>query len=139
MNRKERGQSLIEAVFAIGVIGLVLLGVASLLVRSINLRTRSQDRRVAMELGQLIVEEKVGWEKDDKIGFWEEANLNSIETDSRAGYEGYTYSVGYTIVGTSAQSPNCDITKNNCAKMVVRVVGAGMTGDVVYERFFTNK
>lgn len=131
---QDKGQSLIEAVFAIGVIGLTLTGVVSLLVFNLSARTKSFDRKKATELGEKVMERLVWEKRDSPLIFWQLVNVSS-STDPN--FDGYVYSVGYTNV---VDGVNCGVGTTDCAQVHVRVGWSGSTDQSLeFNRFFSRK
>ncbi len=131
MNKKN-GQSLVEVVFAIAVIGLTLSGVISLLIYSVGSRTKSFDRKKATELGEKVMEQLVNEEKNDPLAFWLLTNRPGL-VDGEFG--GYVYSIGFTNV---ANGSTCGVGRTDCAEVVVGVGWSGATSQSLYfNRFFS--
>lgn len=129
-----RGQSLVEVVFAIGVIGLTLTGVAALLVFNLSARTKSFDRKKATELGEKVIEQLVREERDTPLIFW---RLQSVSGQTDTSFEGYVYSIGLTNV---VNGSTCGVGKTDCAQAHVRVGWSGTTNQSLeFNRFFSRK
>lgn len=141
---KLKGQSLIEVIFAVGVIIVVMTAVLSLLVTSLKSRTQSFNRTKASELGQKVMEQLVAVKEQDKASFWD---LNSAywvsnqgTTQVMAEFPGYNYAIGFTqVIGPGGTCPGT-AAAFVCANATV---GIGWSGDitqkVVFTRFFSKK
>lgn len=103
----KKGQSIVEAVVAVGVVILVISGVVVLLVNVLGARTKSFDRKIATELAQKVVETFVADESQRGGEFWSDEywvdKLGSNMSDVNFG--GYFYNVdrydrfgGYEVV-----------------------------------------
>lgn len=112
MKAKEIGQSIIEMVFAIGILGLVLTGVVALVVKSSGGQTKTNLRDKAVMLGSMVIEEMVALSKNDPSVFWQKSD---VEEGYKEGFEGFSYS----IVFTDITSGNC--TASTCVEVDVTV------------------
>ena len=68
-NKRERGQSVIEVVFSVGVLVLVLGGVTTLLIKSVSGRTEGFDRKKATELAEVVIEGLVAEKRNNPDSF----------------------------------------------------------------------
>lgn len=90
---KNRGVSLIEIVFSIGVITLVLTGVAMLIVNVTNVKRKSAERQMAISLSNKLVEDKILELKnaESSMKFWQK-----IEKEEESGeFSNYRYLIKY--------------------------------------------
>jgi len=132
INKKTIGQSIIEVVFSVGVIGLVLTGVISLVVKSVNSNRKTMTRDKAVELANIVMEDLVAKQKNEPTSFWNLANVSTTvwpDFDDR-----YTYEVNFTENNTrgSCVSPRVD-----CAQVDVTVRWQAETSkSVTFSRFF---
>jgi len=128
-----KGQSLVEMVFAVGIVVLVLSGVVVLMLNSVGARTRSFERSQATRMATLVIEDLANKEKNDANGFWQ----LSEETDrTMIGFEGYTYSVGYSVVDDVTGCQGVGVTW--CAEAVVQVGWSGASNfQFSLKRFFS--
>jgi type II secretory pathway pseudopilin PulG len=125
----KKGQSIIELIFAIVVVGLVLTGVVSLVVKSSGGQTKSTARDRAVALSRIVMEEKVAESKNTPTTFWQKT---SVSGGTKTGFSGYTYSVSYTDVTDGG------CTSSTCVEVVVTVNWQEATAQsVVFRRFFT--
>lgn len=107
---KNRGVSLIEIVFSVGVITLVLTGVAMLIVNVTNVKRKSAERQVAISLSHKLVEEKILELKNanNSVEFW--LNKKEEETGNFEGeFSNYRYLIKYQ---------DCD---NNICKIIFEI------------------
>jgi len=127
----KRGQSIIELVFAIVLIGLVLTGVVTLIVKSSGGQTKSTARDKAVTLSRIIMEERVAESKNNPTSFWSKTVVNS---QSRSGFDGYTYSIRFE---DSTGGDPC-YTANRCVRVVVTVAWQEATAQSIeFRRFFS--
>ena len=136
-----QGQSLIEVVFAIGLILLVVSGIVSLMLSTLGARTKGYDRLKAVELSQIVMESVVNEKTTDPSSFW---NLQSIfwttnmgTTQTNTNYPNYNYS----MVANPRNDLGCNNTATvvNCIDVVVNVGWSGSSNVEIYNRFFSNK
>lgn len=139
MVRHQMGQGLIEVVFSIGVIVVVLTAVVSLVVASLHSRTSGYDRKKAAELGQKVIEQLIAGKQQQPEEFWNlgssywSGNLNVGKT--LAGYDGYTYTIGF--VQTIDPAIGCPANPMMCANATVGVgYSDNDNNNVVFTRFF---
>lgn len=138
-----KGQGLIELVFAIGVIGLVITGVVSLMVTSLRSRTADFDRKKASELGQKVMEGLIETKKTKPEEFWNTSSsfwlTNIVTNQTMVGFPNYYYSVGFTQNSNASSGFICDDVGFNCADATVGVgwSGARIGEDLKFTRFFT--
>lgn len=132
-----RGQSIVEVVFAIGIIALTLTGVAVLMVFNLSARTSSFDRKKASELGEKVMEQLVAEVKNEPLTFWQLSDRSDLtDTD----FPGYNYSVGFTNITNDSDYPNCGVGVTDCAEAVVMVGWSGSTDQSLqFSRFFSRK
>lgn len=142
MKNYQLGQSLIEVVFAIGVMALVLSGLIALLVTSLKTRTVGFDRSKATRLGETVVEDLVSKRQNDAVSFWQ---LTTQTNQQWPGYNGYLYSVGYTVV-SGASYPGCNqkVGVTDCAEANITIgwSGSNVGGSlpqINMVRFFSRK
>ena len=122
----EKGISIIEIIFSIGVIVLVITGVVSLMVKSTGLKTNTLQRKKASEVAEMVIENLVNQKNNDRDGFW------SL-TPTLGVIENYTYDVGYTQVTTGLCS---DIAPATCVNAIINI-GWGNSQTLTVKRFFS--
>lgn len=128
---KKMGQSVIEVIFAVAVVGIVLTGVVTLIIKSININTKSLSREKAVKMANLVMEELVAKQRGEPSDFW---SLTDVSDQSLAGFDSYTYSVDFTNITSGG---NCGVGRTNCAQVEVTVNWPGeTTGEVSFSRFF---
>jgi len=128
---KQKGQSLIEVVFSVGVLVLVITAVVGLIVKTVGIKTLANQRKKANEMAEVIVESMIDSKKNYPNDFWE---LKSMAAQTFPGYDGYQYSVNFTpVVGG-----NCSSTKTNCADAVI-IVTWGNGQKLNINRFFSSE
>lgn len=118
------GQSLIEIVFSIGIVILVLTGVAILTVKTNNARMISLERKKAIDLSQKLIENKILEIKTDSSDFWNGIDREDKNDQLYPNFDGYLYDVEYK---------NCDSDSCN----VVFTIKWGNNQSLSVERFFS--
>jgi len=130
---QNKGQGIMEGVFAIGVIGLIMSGVAVLILMTLSSNKNSFDRRKATELGAVVMEELISQALNDANSFWQ---LTGSTNNTRSGYDGYVYNVGMTNITING----CGVGKTDCAEVVVEVGFSGRSPQSIYlNRFFSKQ
>lgn len=122
----ERGLSIIEIIFSVGVTVLVITGVVSLMVQSTGTKTDAFKRERASVVAQKVIEGLIDQKRNNRDVFW---NL----TPTSGEIENYSYSVGYSGVTTG----DCrDSTPWNCVDALVNI-SWGNSETLVVKRFFS--
>jgi Tfp pilus assembly protein PilV len=130
---QNKGQGIMEGVFAIGIIGLIMSGVAVLILMTLSSNKNSFDRRKATELGTVVMEELISQAQNDTENFWK---LNSSANNTRSGYGGYVYDIGMTNITING----CGVGKTDCAEVVIEVGFSGRSPQSIYlNRFFSKQ
>lgn len=136
--KDKEGVSLIEVIFAVGLMALVMTGVAGTLITAFGVRTKGYSRKKAAELGQYVMEVIISYKSEDPVSFWDP--LNSAFWLSRIGvattnveYPQYSYNVSFSQVTGNG----CAATPVECATVVVDVGWSGSNNNVIFTRFFT--
>ena len=110
------GQSLIEAIFAITIVMVMVGGVVKLVSQSIGAKTKTFDRKVAINLATNVIEELVVLEKDHPEDFWRVNYWNGIDElpKEKSGYDGYVYiiNIDYQPNQATFTSAKIDVTVN---------------------------
>lgn len=134
-NKEEKGQSLVELIFSVGIIVLVLTGVVVLVSNVLGARTKALTRKKATELATLVVEDLVNKSKNSPDIFWTLTNEAGVTNPD---FPGYNYSIDFTNISVGQSGyPNCGIGETNCAEAVVSVGWSGKTPEsVMFNRFF---
>lgn len=127
--KNNKGQSLIEVIFSMGVVILVLVGVVMLMVVTAKSKRIASERQKAIELSQLLIEDKVNYFKDENnmLNFWN--NISGLTDESnipRNGFSGYLYDVNYD---------NCN--SNSCN--IIFTIKWGDSQTLSVERVFSRK
>jgi len=94
----QRGQGLIEVLVSVSIIVLILAGVVPLMLTSLASKSKTFQRKKALELAQIKIEETINLEKNNSE-FWTTivtANNESEVDASGEGFAGYKYSRIYT-------------------------------------------
>lgn len=125
----EKGLSVIEIIFSIGVTVLVITGVVSLIVQSTGVKTNALQREKATVVAQKVIEDLVYKKNNDRENFW---NLTPILSET---LDEYTYMVEYTQIDTGDCSNPPSLA--TCANALI-TVGWGNSQTLVVQRFFSN-
>ncbi len=128
--KNNRGQSVVEIIFSIGVIAIVIVGVITLVVNVLNVKNTSLKRKKATELVDIVVEDLIQKKKTDPENFW---LLSPIGETSVNDFNGYIYTVGFTEVSGSG----CRSDINDCANAVINVTWGDESLSVT--RFFSRR
>lgn len=131
----QRGQSLIEVIFAIGIIMMVISGVVFLIISTLGAKTKSYDRKKAIEISQNEIETMVQKKTSDAVTFWDLSSAYWISQGQNKVDGDYTYSTTAT-----------QFSGSGCSAVVVECLNAKVTvswknGQMVesFNRFFTKK
>ena len=125
--RTEKGVSIIEIIFAIGVTVIVIAGVVSLVVKSTGTKTNSLQRKKASEVAEMIVEDLTKLKNNSSGDFWK---LSPILDDTKGGYK---YSVGFTQITAGT----CRTTSPwTCAEATI-TIDLGGSQSMTIKRFFS--
>jgi len=99
--KNNKGQSLIDVIFSMGIVVLVLTGVIILVVSTAKVKRMAFERQKAVELSQLLIENKVLESKNDQTVFWNGSKTNqSNQSYVGAVFDGYLYDVEYEDCGS---------------------------------------
>jgi len=130
-----KGQGIIEAVYSIGVLGMILTGAIILIIMSAASKKNDFDRKKAAEMGNIVIEELIASSRNDQNSFWE---LNNRTGVTKPNFDGYSYSVEYTNISADSDYPNCGVGVTNCAEARVVVNWEGKNPQsMTFNRFFT--
>lgn len=132
--KTERGQSLVEIIFAIGVIAVVIVGVISLMVNVISIKTTSLKRKRATEMGNVVVEELFQKKMLNPDEFW---NLVPITGGTLPGFEQYSYNVGFSQVVIPDQI--CRSSVNDCVNAIIDIFWDSGGSSLSVTRFFSRR
>ena len=133
--KNQKGQSIVELVFAIGVVAMVMTGVVVLLVNSFGARNKSFDRKKAVELAEIVTEDLVNWSKNDFEAFWNENSdppwtQGDLTNDK---FDGYIYRIDHEW--SSECTPNSD-----CALVNIKVIWIrDKEKSIDFYRFFSKR
>jgi len=125
----QRGQSLVEVIFGVGILVTVIVAVISLIVKTTGIKSSALDRKRASEMGQVIIENLMEDKKNNPESFWQ---LNDIGSTTVFGYDGYTYTVDFN----HTTEGNCSDTENECVG-VTAVINWGAGQEFTVNRFFS--
>ena len=127
--KNNKGQSLIDVIFSMGIIVLVLTGVVILVVSTAKVKRLAFERQKAIELSQLLIENKVLESKNDQTTFWNGGYSNDDKSVSDFGdFSGYQYSIN--------PNPSCN---NQSCNLIFTVKWEGVGKSLSVERLFLRK
>lgn len=129
---KRKAQGVVESIFSIGILGLLLSGAVVMVIMGISNRRSSFDRRKATELATIAMEDLIVRSQNSPEEFW---SFNNVSGLSKDGFQGYSYSIGFTNV---VDGVNCGVGKTDCAEVVVGIGWSGKNPQTLYfNRFFS--
>ena len=94
--KSKKGQSLIEVVFSIGIIMVVMSGVVFLIIATLGAKTKSYDRKKAVEISQNVIEGMVQTKMSDGTSFWNITSPYWVALGQNQVNGDYTYNVTVT-------------------------------------------
>lgn len=123
--RKEnnKGQSIVELIFVVAIVGLVVTGIVVLVASAIGVKNRSFGAKKAMEVAELVMEDLVDEKKNNSSEFWD---LKARLGETLPSFTDYFYDVGYSGV---------DCNGEECVIAVVKV-SWGNDQSVEINKFF---
>jgi len=124
MNNK-KGQSLVDVVFSIGILSLVLVGVMMLVVGTAKAKMAASERQKAIQLSQLLIENKVVEIKNGFLVFWNAPSHNDTIGQTNVAFTGYFYDTTY--------DNSCN---NNSSCKIIFTVRWGDSQSLAVERLF---
>ncbi len=128
----QKGQSLVEVIFAIGILTIVITAVVSLIVKTTGVRSVETDRKKASEMSAVIVEQLLESKNNNPDSFWQ---LNDITTPQTVdGFDGFTYVVDFT----PNHDGNCNTSTTECANAKI-TINWGNNQFLTVTRFFSKK
>jgi len=138
MANKQKGQSILEVVFAIGLISLVTGGVTLLMSATLQNRSKEMDRKKMVEMSELVmdsvVDEKINeaasfW--DFNSGFWQE--YRSTKTLPDNDYRFFSYSANIS----QDTRTGCSSSTWECANVVINIGDSRTGNSQTFNRFFS--
>ena len=130
--KNKKGQGIVEIIFSIGVIALVIVGVVTLVVNVMSVKSKSLKRKMAADLSEVVVENLLQQKRDTPNEFWA---LNNIGETSAVGFDGYTYTVGFTEVS----GVGCSSDRNDCANAIINITWDEGESRMSVTRFFSRR
>ena len=112
----EKGISIIEIIFAIGVTVLVISGTVSLIVKSTSLKTLSLQRKNASEMAEMVIEKLVSEKKNNEINFWK---LETVVGETLPQFKNYTYNINFYQIDTGSCSAIGDPA--TCVNAIIKI------------------
>lgn len=131
MKNINRGQGLVEVVVAIGIMALVVMGVVMLMTTALATKTKSFDRKKAVEMSEVVMEQIIGVRNTSPDLFWD--NNSSYWTGivnkdlTLSGYSGYSYNVKFNSVS------GC----TGCGEVVLNIGWSSSNVGTTFTRLFT--
>ena len=94
-----------------GIVILVLVGVVMLMVVTAKAKRIALERQKAIELSQLLIEEKVNYFKDENnmLSFWNAPSHDPVTNQPYTGFNGYSYNITYPIDSCPGSGSSCKI------------------------------
>lgn len=132
MMKSEKGQSLVEVVFSVGIMVIIIAGVVSLMAKTISLKTAAAQRKKAADMAELVIENILEQKKNDATGFWNLTDITTPQTVS--GYDGFSYVIDYERFSGNG----CSATVVECANADI-TVSWGDNQNITVKRFFSKK
>lgn len=129
---KQKGQSLIEIIFAVGVLVVVITAVISLIVKTAGIKSSTNQRKKASQMSEVIVENLMEIKNDEAEKFWGLENITTPQT--LPDFEGYQYKVKFV----SITDADCDDDVNECVRAEV-TINWGDNQSLKVNRFFSKK
>ncbi|MFA7300926.1 MAG: hypothetical protein WC069_01265 [Candidatus Shapirobacteria bacterium] len=130
-----KGQGIIEAVYSIGILGLILTGVVILILMTVTTKKNDFDRKKASEIGSLVMEELVSKSKNDPVNFWTLINVVGL---TKPEFVNYSYDISFTNITADAKYPNCGMGVTDCAEANVNINWQGKSPQTIkINRFFS--
>ncbi|MBI2465335.1 hypothetical protein HYV64_04295 [Candidatus Shapirobacteria bacterium] len=129
------GQSLVELVVSIGIITLVISGLVFLMLGTLGTKTKSYDRKKAVEISQNVIEGMVQTKNSDGVSFW---NLNSTYW-STMGEDHINGEYNYFVTATQFSGNGCSAVIVECLNVKVNVVWKDDQTLESFNRFFSRK
>lgn len=131
--KSEKGQSLVEIIFSVGVISLVIVGVVSLIVNVVGVKNASLKRKMANELGEIVIEDLLDEKLKTPEVFWQLSDIDSPQVLN--GFDGYSYTIDFTqITGGGCRDDVAD-----CAQAVINITWDNGESDLSINRFFSRR
>jgi len=131
---KQRGQSLVEVIFSVGILVVVIMAVVSLMVKTTGIKTMELQRKKAVEMSEVIVENLLENKKNDPDDFWRPDKV--IKDVTIVGYDGYLYSVNMDS-DNLGENDSCN-SETKCVNAIITISwGNGQT--LTVKRFFSDK
>ena len=104
-----------EVIFSVVIIVLFLTGAVIALLMSVSARSQGLTRKNATRLAETVMENLVNEKANNPEDFW---GLDGVAAGVMAGFENYTYSVGFSLSGGS---PGCNVGVTDCVEAIVGV------------------
>ena len=130
--KRIRGQSLIEVIFSIGIIMVVISGVVFLILATLGSKTKGYDRKVAVEISQMAIEEMVKVRRDAAYNFWD---LSSTYWQQQA-QNHINGDYNYVVSVTQYVGNGCSAVPVECINTKVTISWKGKDMET-FNRFFS--
>lgn len=132
MIKREKGQSLIEVIFSVGILVIVITAVISLIVKTTGIKSLELQRKKASEMSSVVVEQLLEDKKNNPDGFWQLNDMTTPQTIE--GYDGFSYMVDFD----QSSEGDCSDTEVECANATI-VISWGNNQTFTVTRFFSKK
>lgn len=130
--KTEKGQSLVEVVFSVGLMVLIITGVISLMVKTASIKTAANQREKASEMTEVVIENLLEQKKNNVDNFWLLTDITTPQTI--VGYDSYTYTIDFEQVTGNG----CSDSIKECANATI-TVSWGNNQNLSVKRFFSKK
>lgn len=133
------GQSLVEVVIAVGIVAMVVSGMVVLMTKSLGSKTSGFERKRAVELSEIVIENIVNEKTHDPSSFW---NASSSFWTTKLGqslqnpaYPNYSYTLEFTERSGGSCGPAGG--QIDCADVKVTIFWQGGVESSTFTRFFS--
>lgn len=128
---RQHGQSIIEVLFVVGIVATLVAAIASLTVLSFKSKTKGEDRSVAVNLGQKILENYTSQASDDPSTFWTYMARGDTQTQFAFLPQGYQAEAVF-----AQDASNCEAIRCGTIKVTISYSKeAGVTNVTMKKRF----
>ena len=135
---ENKGQSILEVVFAIGLISLVTGGVTLLVLTTLQNKSKEMDRKKMVEMSELVMENVINKKINEPIDFW---NSNSSfwqqYRNSRTLPDNSFNFLYYSANISQDTRPGCSSSTWECANVMVDIGDTRTGNSQKFNKFFS--
>lgn len=140
MKNKQQGQSILEVVFAIGLISLVTGGVTLLILTTLQNRSKEIDRKKMVEMSELIIENVIDKKINEPASFWNSnssfwQSYQNSKTLPDNNFQYFYYSANIS----QDTRPGCGLSTWECVNVVVNIGDSRTGNNQTFNRFFSRQ